>query len=168
MATLLQAPGLANLQRQVSSPSNTGPAPAVTTATGTGKTTSPTPANVGSAPNSAPQAAPVKKPTAASEGSLRYYMDQNGGDRNAAMKSMVDFRNNKNSSNLKPADPNLEEGTYEWYRSRGIDDTQSKSLADDYKIKMSNTTHWSEDPSVTGTEDFANQINDMLTDQEKK
>lgn len=33
---------------------------------------------------------------------------------------------------------------------------------------MSNTTHWSEDPSVTGTEDFANQINDMLNEQEAK
>lgn len=41
MATPLQAPGLASLQRQVSSPSNTGPAAPVTTATGTGKTTAP-------------------------------------------------------------------------------------------------------------------------------
>lgn len=44
----------------------------------------------------------------------------------------------------------------------GYDSISAQNLAKNYAIKMGNTTNWTEDKSITGTKQFAEQLGTSL------
>lgn len=112
--------------------------------------------------------APTTTPSAQTVGSIGYYtsqwmtLAQAQKARRDAMSSWV-----VQPTTLKTPDSSLEEGSVAWYQARWFDANSAKNLAKDYAIKMWNTTSWSEDPNVVGTQQFAEQLGVTLSDLSK-